>query len=156
MGKEFFKKFLIFLAVVFLFYIVWVGFSKENAALPAGQGEKVATASFGGNLIKVFVADTPESLEKGLSGRNSLSPNEGMLFVFNKPDFYGIWMKDMLFSIDIFWLDQSGRVIFLKENALPGSFPEIFTPNSPAQFVLETSAGFAEENGIKIGSSLLF
>ena len=51
--------------------------------------------------IKVELAITPEARAQGLSGRPSLSENEGVLFVFDKPDKYSFWMKNMNFPLDI-------------------------------------------------------
>ena len=79
-----------------------------------------------------------------------------MLFAFGSSDRHGIWMKDMRFPIDIFWLDEYGQIVFIKKDAQPDSYPEVFLPNSPAKFVLEVTAGFAEENSLKIGDKISF
>jgi uncharacterized membrane protein (UPF0127 family) len=91
-----------------------------------------------------------------LGGRESISSDESMLFVFDTPDIYSFWMKDMKFPIDIFWVDEFKHIIFIKEDALPSSFPENFAPQSPAKYVLETQSGFAKKNDVKIGDSVLF
>ena len=47
---------------------------------------------------EVFMSEvekTPEQLQKGLSDRNSLPQEQGMLFIFSKPGVYAFWMKDM-------------------------------------------------------------
>ena len=79
-----------------------------------------------------------------------------MLFEFAEPDFYGFWMKDMNYPIDIIWLSDDFRVVFIKENASPASYPETFMPSAPARYVLETAAGFSEKNNLKIGDKASF
>src|SRR5690349_12394377 len=54
--------------------------------------------------FSVVVAKTPEEREKGLSGRDSLAQNSGMLFVFDHPDTYTFWMKGMKFPLDMIFI----------------------------------------------------
>lgn len=104
--------------------------------------------------VWVDVAQTPAQRERGLLGRAELGDNEGMLFVFDKPDYYSFWMKGMKFPLDIIWIDKELRVVGVVEKALPESFPQTFVPNVPVSYVLEVNAGFAGENGIRPGDSV--
>lgn len=90
----------------------------------------------------------------GLSNRDSLAYNEGMLFVFSDDEKHGIWMKDMRFSIDIIWLDEKGEVVSIETNASPESYPKVFRPTSPARYVLEVNAGWAQQNNIDVKTKL--
>lgn len=106
----------------------------------------------GGQEIVVDIADTPASQEHGLSGHEALGESEGMLFIFPAPTAQGFWMKDMRFPIDIIYFDQNHRVVDVWEGASPSSYPKIFTPSVPAQFVLEVQAGFFAEHHLKVGN----
>ena len=64
----------------------------------------------GGKTFSVDVADTVYTQAKGLSNRQSLGYNEGMLFIFKDVDIHGFWMKDMLFPIDIIWMDENLKI----------------------------------------------
>lgn len=101
--------------------------------------------------IVVEIARSPAKRRCGLSGRRELHDGHGMLFIFEKPELHGIWMKDMDFPIDILWLDRDMRVVDAARNADPESFPKIFRPREPALYVLEVPAGFVEKYGIEIG-----
>lgn len=103
------------------------------------------------SVVNLEIADTLEKRIQGLSGRDRLNNNHGLLFVFEKPDFYGIWMKEMKFAIDIIWLDENLSVVDFKKSITPETFPEVFYPVSPALYVLELNAGFLDENPVKIG-----
>lgn len=107
----------------------------------------------GGEEIVVTKADTPALHEQGLSGREKLGHNEGMLFVFTESRPYGFWMKDMHFAIDIIWFDENHRIVDMWEHADPVSYPEVFTPRTSAQFVLEVPAGFFAGHNLKVGDS---
>jgi uncharacterized membrane protein (UPF0127 family) len=76
-------------------------------ALPVYKKDFVKL-EIGGVSILAEVAQTPQARTKGLSGRESLHESGGMFFTFDYPDLYGIWMKDMKFPIDIYFI----RVIF--------------------------------------------
>ncbi len=93
--------------------------------------------------IAVEIADTIPEQINGLSGRVSLPEHTGLLFVFNTIDTHGIWMKDMLFPIDVIWLDEQLRIVDIKRDFKPESYPEIALPKQPARFVLEVPAGFS-------------
>jgi len=91
----------------------------------------------------------------GLGGRANIPSDYGMLFVFPEDALYGFWMKDMLVSIDIFWLNNKGQVVSIKQNVATSSYPNVFYPTEPARYVLETVAGFARANNIATGTPLL-
>lgn len=106
--------------------------------------------------IRTEIVDTPAKRILGLSGRESLPEGTGMLFVFEKPDLHGFWMKDMNFSIDIIWFNEYSEVVHIVENASPKSYPETFMPPTPSMYVLEVPAGFASEHNIKLGDIIDF
>ncbi len=106
------------------------------------------SAEVAGVSLTLFLADTEELRSLGLGGRESLEQDEGMLFIFPKADRYGIWMKDMRFPIDIFWIGDDGRVASFEKNVGPETYPHVFYPDAPVRYVLETNAGFADRHGI--------
>lgn len=108
----------------------------------------------GDTSIYVDIADTPALREQGLSGKISLPEDQGMYFIFDRPGFYPFWMKEMNFPIDIIWIGENMSVVDITVGAAPDSFPKTFAPTTPARYVLEVNAGFAERRGIKIGDQV--
>ena len=106
-----------------------------------------------GNVVitNIEIADMDAERQLGLSGRVGIEDNFGLLFLFDKPSFYGFWMKDMNFPIDIIWLDESFKVTGLKVGATPESYPQTFYPESKSLYVLETHSGLIESQNLKIG-----
>lgn len=98
--------------------------------------------------LTVEVAQTSAERERGLGGRTSLAQDAGMLFVFQNPARYGFWMKDTLIPLDMIWIDRDGKIVDLVQDVQPDSYPTVYTPKSPAQYVLEVNAGFARRYGI--------
>jgi uncharacterized membrane protein (UPF0127 family) len=107
----------------------------------------------------VEVVDTKESREQGLSGRTGLMDDEGMLFVFDVPGRYGFWMKDMLFPLDLVWINQDGVVVHIERNATPESYfnfkpPHTFVNGPDAKYVLEIKAGTTDMYGLYLGTKV--
>jgi hypothetical protein len=111
-----------------------------------------------GVVLTVEIAETATSQEKGLSGRSSLPNDHGMLFVFDHQDYWGFWMMDMRFSLDIIWFNSDRQAIFV-EQALAPCTPQkcpILTPNVKATYVLEVNAGFVAAHQITLGTPFVF
>jgi uncharacterized protein len=111
----------------------------------------------GGETFKVEIADSDEEKQIGLSEKTTLKDNEGMLFIFDKPDTYSFWMKEMDFPIDIVYLNGD-RVTTVIKNAQPPTSSdqdlEIFRPEEPSDKVLEIKAGLADRYNITKGSTV--
>ena len=105
----------------------------------------------GEESISVKFAETQSERTIGLSETPSLAQNKGMYFVFEEPDYHGIWMKDMNFPIDIIWLSSGEYVVHIEENVSPETYPTVFKPRQKSLYVLEVNAGFVKKAGIKIG-----
>jgi uncharacterized protein len=121
-----------------------------NKIVPPKTPTHDAVLESKGTAVFVTTAKTEAARQQGLSGVPSLPPNAGKLFVFEQPGIYGIWMKDMLFSIDIIWMDKDMKVVDIKPNVAPSTYPEVFYPSSEAMYVLETNAGFAQTYNLSI------
>ena len=107
--------------------------------------------------IKVELADTPKERSKGLSKRDKLPENQGMLFIYDTPGFYSFWMKQMQFPIDIIWIDENRQIIDISQNIpIQTDDSELitYTSKQPAQYILEVNARFVEKNNIEIGDSV--
>jgi len=104
----------------------------------------------GKTSYRLYVADSEAKRMQGLSNVVKLPRNQGMLFVFEKPDTYGFWMRDMNFGLDIVYL-HNGLVVDLKENILASTFPQIFYPISAVDAVIELSVGEIMKSEVRIG-----
>lgn len=121
--------------------LAWFGQQRQNISAPA--------AIINGQVHKLEIADTETLQTKGLSGREKLDQNTGMLFVFNNPNTHCFWMKDMLINIDIVWLDASHKVVDIEHDLSPKSYPKQFCPDKPSKYVLEVNADVMKSHGVK-------
>ena len=105
--------------------------------------------------INVEIANTPEIRYKGLSNREELCVNCGMLFIFPEKNKQTFVMRNMNFALDIIWVDDD-KIVKINKNALPeGSDPVMrYLSDLPANYVLEVNSGFCEENGIGVGNKI--
>lgn len=112
-----------------------------------------------GTSLLAEVAANTDARRIGLSERDSIGTNSGMLFVFDREDIYDFWMKDMKFPLDIIWI-KNNKVADLEENVppplagAPDSSLPVYKPEAAADLVLEVKAGFAGKNQIKIGDEV--
>ena len=104
-------------------------------------------------LLDVEVADDPAERSKGLMHRPTLPPMQGMLFDFGETRKITMWMKDTEISLDMFFVDASGKILYIKDKAVPHSL-DVVTFEGAARAVLELNGGFAHENSVKIGDVL--
>jgi uncharacterized membrane protein (UPF0127 family) len=104
------------------------------------------------------VADTDAARARGLMFRDTLRDDEGMLFVFGDSRRHPFWMRNVLIALDMIWVDDEGRIVWLVESAPPCVEEPcpIYTPQRPASSVIEVRAGFAKRHGIKAGDIVRF
>lgn len=127
----------------------------SNPTVPPLHGTPVTVvAALDGSDLTLEIAETPDERRQGLSDRSSLGALDGMLFVFAEEGRHSMWMKDMLFSLDIIWIDDERRVVFIEEYVSPETYPRTFASPEPARYVLEVDAGRASEEGWDLGSVL--
>lgn len=128
---------------------------KPNKAVQKMVSE-ISKMEINGKIFNLEIADTLVKMTKGLSGRENLAQDSAMLFIFNNPDYQGIWMPNMKFSIDIIWADENYKIVDIAKNVSPETFPKIFMPSEKAKYILEINAGLADKYNIKKGDVISF
>jgi len=101
----------------------------------------------------VELADDPSERSLGLMHRETMARSAGMLFAYDKPQFVSFWMRNTLIPLDMIFMDETGRVMRVHENAIP--LDETGIPGGEGiQYVLEINGGLARRLGIDEGSEL--
>jgi len=82
-----------------------------------------------------------------------------MLFVMEKEEISPFWMKDMLISLDMLFIDSEGFIVDIKEGLKPCESiykcPNIYS-GAPFKYVLEVNSGFVRINRVVVGNSMIF
>ena len=116
--------------------------------------------------FKLEVVRDEKSIAVGLSGRTSIAPDGGMLFILPESKVQCFWMANCLVEMDIIFLDSQTRVTAMHrmkvepprspyetntayENRLPQ-----YSSGHPAQFVVELAAGTLDRLGIRVNSRI--
>ncbi len=171
---------LVLLIVLYVFFV----FGRPNPPLRTGQAtinatssgaETTSTASGTGSssssmagehividsaTFDIEIASTTIEQARGLSYREGLAENAGMLFLFGSYHSYGFWMKDMHFPLDMIWI-KGDTIIGFSENAVPQPGTplwglKLYYPSEPVDTVLEVNAGTVKKYGIKAGDMVKF
>lgn len=117
---------------------------------------KTVQVSGNGHVIRAEHAKEETDKVRGLSGKACLLDGDGMLFSYALPGDYCFWMKDMRFPIDMIWLDDDRKIITVRADVSPDTYPQSFCPERPAKYILETQAGVASRYGWRDGVILSF
>lgn len=149
-NKNIFSIVVVIIFLVIGFILIKNNFSKNLVI------NQISYVKIAGKNVKVDLALTSKDQEQGLSGREILKEDEGMLFVFDHLDKYSFWMKDMNFPLDIIWINNDLQVVYIEKNAKPESYPKTFTPTQNTRYVLEVNALFSEKNNLKVGDPVEF
>lgn len=144
---------LVILLIALIFVYEFGFYFKEPVV---NSENRVEIIEIKGNILNVDVVESAKDRTTGLSGRKSLESNYGMFFIFPEDDFHSIWMKNMNFPIDIIWIDSNFKIVYIKNDATPESFPEIFKTNVKSRYVLEIASGYSNIFDIKIGDEIKF
>ncbi len=111
------------------------------------NGEEMQASNHTRNKMladKGIVANRPWLRMRGLIGRSSLEPGEGLLLLGTK----GIHTIGMRFAIDVLFLNDDGWVIHLIHALKPFRFSPVIKTSG---MVLELPAGTLKETGTQVG-----
>jgi len=98
---------------------------------------KTIKIELGHKTFDLEIAQTISQKARGLSQRNNLCPNCGMIFVYQKEGTYPFWMKNTHIPLDIIWIDSVGKVVDIKTGQ-PQDL-SLLTNSTPAQYIIETN-----------------
>ncbi|HVT71901.1 MAG TPA: DUF192 domain-containing protein [Lacunisphaera sp.] len=127
-------------------------------ATPAGEaGSKTVDDWFaikvGDRTVRMQLAVRPDEQQKGLMFRRTMGADEGMLFIFDRPQPMGFWMRNTEIPLDIGYLDREG---VLKEiyPMYPHDERTVASRSREIQFCLEMNQGWYRQNGVRPGARL--
>ena len=111
----------------------------------------------GNTTLLVEYAISPQEWVSGLSNRDFLPDNQGLLFISSGLELPGFWMKDMRFPIDIIWIRDT-TIIGIEKNVPvpknPSEPQETYRPPQAVTMVLEVNAGWSDKHAITVGDTV--
>lgn len=135
-----------------------VACSKEKAA-DAGKGAAVKTVAdffpikVGERTVRLQLAVRSDEMQRGLMGRRDLGPDDGMIFVYEKPQPLSFWMRNTPTPLDIGFFGPGGG---LEEIYPLHPFDEksVSSRSDRLQFALEMNQGWYRDRDVKPGAKL--
>lgn len=122
------------------------GFTEAQAPLPKTQ------LSAGIHIIQAEVANTDETRERGLMFRKRLDGNDGMLFVFERPDKQCFWMHNTPLPLSIAFIADDGTVVNIDDMA--PETDDTHCSRKPVRYALEMAQGWFANHGISAGMKI--
>lgn len=125
-------------------------FTKEGVLsfISKAKGDTIKT-------IDIELAQTDEERAEGLMHRKSMEDTQGMLFIFDFASEQSFWMKNTYISLDIMYVDSNMEIVSIRKYTTPLS--EDGVPSlKPAQYVVETIAGFSDKYHVQVGDKIAF
>lgn len=128
----------------------WAGIAQADVC-----NEKTLDIRSNGNTVRfsVEIADSDETRALGLMNRPQLDQFAGMLFVYQRPASVSFWMANTLIPLDMLFIDETGTILHIHENAEPLSRKPI-PGGDNIQYVFEINGGLAAMLGIIAGAEL--
>ncbi|MBF0408156.1 MAG: DUF192 domain-containing protein [Candidatus Riflebacteria bacterium] len=153
-------KWFMLLTVFISLLTVTCCFSQQNTTEETTSREKMYyEGKLASHTLKFMLARTDEEKRRGLMFVKSLEENEGMLFVYEKPQPMVFWMKNTFIPLDLILFSEDLSIIEIIPDMVPGNgksdaeLPRYFSRNM-AQYALEMAAGTAKNWSLKPGDHL--
>ena len=105
-----------------------------------------------GYTLSAEVAYKKESRIRGLTYRNFMKKNSGMLFVFPEASIHSMWMVNTYIPLSVAFLDKKGMILNIIDMS-----PHTRTRNSAAskaKYALEMNLGWFSSRSIKAGEKI--
>jgi len=129
------------------------------SAVACGGSDGVPTATVvvsdddgGRTALTVELARTPAEHSRGLSLREDLPEDRGMLFVFAEDSTAGFWMKDTSIPLSIAFLAEDGTILDIQE--MEPFSTEVHPPPGPYRYALEVNQGWFQRQGFEPGDQV--
>ena len=117
-------------------------------------------AIIGGHTFVLEVANDGNTRSQGLSRRQLLAENAGMLFVFETEAFHKFWMKEVHFPLDLLFISADGKIVDIQhmetESGILDADLSIYESPARVPFALEILGGKVDELGLESGMFVQF
>ena len=104
--------------------------------------------------LTVEIADTLETQEKGLMGRESMAEDQGMLFIYDRDSRKSFWMKNTLIPLSIAYIAADGTIREIYDTEPLST--RIVDSRYSVRYALEVNQGAFQRHGIKEGDKVEF
>jgi len=144
-------------AVVAFLVLGLFGCGGRPAPLPAPAPPKSVadyfTLAVGGRPVQMQLAVLPPEMEHGLMGRRDLGSDQGMIFVYDRPQRLNFWMRNTPTPLDIGYFTPEGRLAEVYA-MYPSDERPLTSRRADLQFALEMNQGWFRDRAVRPGARL--
>jgi len=105
--------------------------------------------------LDIEIADNDYERGQGLMYRTDMEENQGMLFVFPFESRQSFYMKNTIISLDMIFINSNLEIVTIHKSTEPYAL-DSYASTGPAQYVLETIAGYTDKYKINVGDKVIF
>lgn len=131
-----------------MIFWLWLG------CATTGSVEHLATATLdvAGKPVIAEIAATYLQRQAGLQHRDTMGPDEGMLFVYTEEKPRSFWMKDTYLPLTIAYADRKGVIVKIADMTPldESNVQSLF----PAMYALEMNKGWYAAHGVVEGDKI--
>lgn len=148
------------LAAVALLSLAACACAREGAT-PATKAPAVAPKGVlhffpirvGEKTVRLQLAVRMDEMQRGLMERRDLGTDDGMIFIYEKPQQMSFWMRNTPTPLDIGFFRSDGTLAEVHP-LHPFDERPVASGGSDLRFALETNQGWYRANGIRPGAKL--
>lgn len=107
----------------------------------------------GDSTVRLQLAVKPMEMQTGLMDRPKLGADDGMVFIYARPQELSFWMRNTLIPLDVGYCDSKG---VLREvwQMYPHDERAVKSRSKELQFAVEMNQGWYRDHGVKPGAKL--
>lgn len=143
--------------VLLVFWAALAGCERGNSGEAAPPAPKTAAEFFpvrvGGRGVRLQLAVHLPEMRRGLMERRDLGPDDGMIFIYERPQRLSFWMRNTPTPLDIGFFRPDGTLAEVYP-LHPFDETPVASRADDLQFAIELKQGWFREHGVRPGAQL--
>ncbi|MDE1860419.1 MAG: DUF192 domain-containing protein [Candidatus Micrarchaeota archaeon] len=142
------------IVIVIVIFAALIYYSEQS------YGPKSGYFVFNGTRYNFTQIDvTPQQLRQGLMNDTNITDSTFALLIFPSSGYWDEWMKNTYSPTDVMWVRNSTVVYMITTATCVSYDPDqtscvVYAPNSTANYMIETKAGFFNRTGVRVGDTI--
>lgn len=133
--------------------LAYIGFADHEAKFEIQA--YILNTQDGRNIkLNLKVARNYLQKNRGLMFVKEMGEDQGMIFINDAPSISKFWMKNTYIPLDFLFIDETGRILQIYQNAKPLDEHTHISSFFPVLYTIELNAGFVKNRNIKVGDKI--
>lgn len=141
------------LVVVSILVLGPLGRAQQPPLVTFKHDELTISGPSGSHKFQIELATDNTQREQGLMYRQTMAPDAGMLFIYERSQPVAMWMQNTYIPLDMLFIGADGHVVNIRQRAVPHSQENIASAG-PVKEVLELNGGTVSRLDIKVGDTV--